>query len=243
MIEIKCPACGAEGRAPKDKVNTRLVCRKCLKVFHVTPTGRTVLGEPPQAAAAAPVKTAREPIEVDLSLDVPPWIRNVSRAVFSPRVLAVVGALIVLAAGYTAVSLLRSESLEERAVKVARATVNGDLGTLLALTAEGTGDDMLRWYTKIQPQFDELKRALQTPEPFVEVVVNREDNTTGNAEVLARLTNKEPSTRTGSRIPDATISTFLTERKVELPLTFSSEGMGGWKLDGKRTFESLPKTP
>ena len=47
MLEIKCPACGAEGRAPKDKILTRLVCRKCLRVFHVTPSGMTVIGEPP----------------------------------------------------------------------------------------------------------------------------------------------------------------------------------------------------
>ena len=46
MIDMKCPSCGAGGRIPKEKVNTRLVCKKCLRVFHVTSAGNTVLGEP-----------------------------------------------------------------------------------------------------------------------------------------------------------------------------------------------------
>ena len=46
MIDMKCPSCGAGGRMPREKVNTRLVCKKCLRVFHVTASGNTVLGEP-----------------------------------------------------------------------------------------------------------------------------------------------------------------------------------------------------
>jgi hypothetical protein len=243
MIDMKCPACGAEGRAPKDKINTRLVCRKCLRVFHITPTGRAVLGEPPQAAASAAAKAPREKVEFDLSLDVPPWLRNFGKFLVSPRVLAVVGGLLVLAASYAAVSLLRGESLEERAMKVARATVDGDLGTLLTLTSSDTGDDMLKWYTKIRPQCDDLKRTLLTPTPYVEVAINREDDSAGTAEVVARISNKEPLARTGARVPDATISTVSAEKKIEIPLALVSEGMGGWKLDGKRTLGTLPKTP
>jgi len=65
MIEIKCPACGAEGRASKEKIQTRLVCRKCLRVFHVTPSGKTVLGEPPApgqtSTAVSRAKAAPDP--------------------------------------------------------------------------------------------------------------------------------------------------------------------------------------
>jgi hypothetical protein len=243
MIDMNCPACGAEGRAPNDKINTRLVCRKCLKVFYLTPTGRAVLGEPPQAAVTPTTKTPREKVEFDFSLDVPPWLRSLTKRVISPKVLAVVGGLIVLAAGYAAVSYLRGESLEERATKVARAAVDGDLGTLLTLTSTDTGDDMVKWYTKVRPQCDELKRALLTPTPFVQLVVNKEDDATGTVEVVAQITNKEPLARTGARIPDATISAFSAEKKIELPLMLTSEGFGGWRLDGKRTLETIPKTP
>ena len=31
MIDMNCPSCGAGGRIPREKVNTRLVCKKCLQ--------------------------------------------------------------------------------------------------------------------------------------------------------------------------------------------------------------------
>ena len=231
MIEMKCPSCKVAGRVSKDKVNTRLVCRKCLSVFHVTATGRAVLGEPPQAAVTT-AKVPREKFGLDLSLDIPPWLRRVAGLVFSPWPLAVLGGLIVLVGGYTAVSILRGESLQERTRKVARAAVIGDLGTLLELTAAGTGDDMLKWYTAVRPQCDELKSVLRTPTPHVEVQVKNEDSGSGTAQVVARV-NQEA---------DPAISAFTSNKSIELPLTLTSEGMAGWMLDGKRTLEAISKT-
>ena len=60
MIEMKCPGCGAGGRAPRDKMNTRMVCKKCLKVFHLSPSGTPVLGEPPASKNATKEKAKRE---------------------------------------------------------------------------------------------------------------------------------------------------------------------------------------
>jgi len=242
MMEIKCPSCGVVGRVSKGKVNTRLVCNKCLKIFHVTSTGRTVLGEPPQAAVTA-VKAPRGKVEFGFGLDIPPWLGRFTKLVFSPKVLAVVGGLILLASGYIAISILRGESLQERTVKLARAAVTGDLGTLLELTATGTGDEMLKWYVIVRPQCDEFKGVLQTPTPFVEVIVNKEDSNNGTASVVARVNSEDPLTRTGTRIPGTTITSFAANKSIELPLELTSEGMGGWRLDGKRTFEAIPKKP
>src|SRR4051794_17130655 len=47
MIEMSCPSCGRAGQVPPEKLHTRLVCRKCHVVFHMEPSGRPVLGEPP----------------------------------------------------------------------------------------------------------------------------------------------------------------------------------------------------
>ena len=61
MIDMKCPSCGAGGRIPREKVNTRLVCKKCLRVFHVTSGGSTVLGEPAAPKdQPRPAKRSRE---------------------------------------------------------------------------------------------------------------------------------------------------------------------------------------
>ena len=95
MIEMKCPACGAEGRAPKEKVNTRLVCRKCLKVFHLTPTGRAVLGEPPVTGttSTAPPHSGRS---ADPTQSVDEWFDRASKAAFTPKSLAIAGGLVLL---------------------------------------------------------------------------------------------------------------------------------------------------
>jgi hypothetical protein len=240
MIEMKCPACGAGGRVSKDKINTRLVCRKCMRVFHLTSGGRTVLGEPPQAAVSA-ARPPREKVEFDYSLDVPPWLGRVTRLVFAPKVLTIAGGLILVACIGIAVSILRGESLKERTTKVARAAVMGDLGTLIELTATGTGDDMLKWYSKVRPQCEELKGALQTQTPFVEVIVSKEDTSNGTASVLARIGTAESPARTGGGISGAASQSLLANKTMELPLELTSEGMSGWRLDGKRTLEAIPK--
>src|SRR3954447_4308183 len=88
MIEVHCPACGAEGRAPKQKTNTRLVCRKCLKVFHITPAGRAVLGEPPPTGETA-TKTPADAVP-DRIPEVDQWLERLSRAVFAPRTIILI---------------------------------------------------------------------------------------------------------------------------------------------------------
>src|SRR4051794_12273752 len=47
MIELECPNCGGYGAVPKEKANTRLVCKKCHFVFHLDGAGRARAGEPP----------------------------------------------------------------------------------------------------------------------------------------------------------------------------------------------------
>ena len=44
MIEMACPSCGRAGQVPKEKLHTRLVCRKCHMVFHVDSQGRPCAG-------------------------------------------------------------------------------------------------------------------------------------------------------------------------------------------------------
>ena len=55
MIKMKCPSCGAAGRVPREKINHRLTCKRCSGVFHLSPSGQAILGEP------APPKDARGP--------------------------------------------------------------------------------------------------------------------------------------------------------------------------------------
>ncbi len=242
MIEMKCPACGAAGRVSKDKLNTRLVCKKCLKVFHVTPTGRAVLGEPPQAAVTA-IKAPREKVELDFGLNVPPWLGRFIKLVFSPKVLAVVGGLILLVGGYIGVSILRGESLQERTVKVARAAVMDDLGTLLELSATDTGDATLLWYAALRPQCDEFKQSLQTLTPFVEVLVNKEDTNNGTASVVARINSQEPLSGTGARLPGASVSSLIPNKITRVSPGVYLGGPGRLETRWKANLCGHPEKP
>src|SRR4051794_18316218 len=46
MVELACPNCGRGGSVPREKMNARMVCKKCHMVFHMNSAGRAVLGEP-----------------------------------------------------------------------------------------------------------------------------------------------------------------------------------------------------
>src|SRR5271163_69933 len=67
MIEMACPRCGAAGRVPNDRINVRLVCKKCLQVFHLKPGGVAVLGEPPVQKQGPKERAPRERLELDVS--------------------------------------------------------------------------------------------------------------------------------------------------------------------------------
>src|SRR5271168_1001252 len=68
MIEMACPRCGAGGRVPRDKLKTRLVCKKCLQVFHLTAAGVAVIGEPAAPRNAPKERAPRERLELDVSV-------------------------------------------------------------------------------------------------------------------------------------------------------------------------------
>src|SRR5271166_4187626 len=104
MIDMKCPSCGAGGRVPNEKVNTRLVCKKCLRVFHVTASGNTVLGEPAppkdQPRPPSPREAARHDT-VERFDNVASRLSKVKLPQVQPRVLAIIGGVVLVAAlGY-----------------------------------------------------------------------------------------------------------------------------------------------
>src|ERR1700677_1130623 len=115
MIDMKCPSCGAGGRVPREKVNTRMVCKKCLRVFHITPSGNTVLGEPAPPKDQPNPPTARESARhdsVDKLDDFASRLSTFKLPRIQPGVIAVIGAIaLVSALGYW---FLTKQSVEFR---------------------------------------------------------------------------------------------------------------------------------
>ena len=162
MVEIECPACGAPGRVTKEKTLTRLVCRKCLKVFHVTASGRSVPGEPPNtsqtATSASAAKAAADPTKNSSS-----GSSVLRRGVSCRRVGTigiVLGVLMLGAVTFFLYGYLRPDSLENRVTQAARAAVLGDRRTVQELAAAGSGDSIDDWYLAIRPKCDELLQHL-----------------------------------------------------------------------------------
>jgi hypothetical protein len=238
MVEIKCPACGAEGRAHKEKFLTRLVCKKCLIVFHVTPSGRTVLGEPP-ATGQTSIAGTHEAAAPDRTQEVDQWFDRVSKKFFSPKSLILTASLILLA-GAAAFFSRGPETLQVRAAKAARAAVQGDPWALRELAATGTVADVDAWYVAIRPQCEELRQRLGSSRLDVNTEVKPQDSEQGWVEVIARVNTVENLERTGFGLPDPSIMTAVNS-SLFLPMVWKTEGWGGWRLDGKRTQE-LSKT-
>jgi hypothetical protein len=242
-MEIKCPACGAEGRAPKEKINTRLVCRKCLKVFHLTASGRAVLGEPP-APGAAVVASPLELQAADRTQKVDRLLEQISETRFPPKALGIALGVLLLAAGGVFFWTRSAETLEDRVTRVAQAAVQGDLQTIRKLSASGTGDEAVKWYDSIRGRCDDIRQHLGTYKLNVEVSVIQRDDEHGTAEVVSRMNSEEDLQRKPGAIidPSLTIGTPSTQ-VITVPMAWKTETWAGWLLDGKRTLEETPSSP
>ncbi|QEH33057.1 hypothetical protein OJF2_15530 [Aquisphaera giovannonii] len=237
MIEIQCPACGAAGRAPADKVNSRLICRKCLKAFHVTASGRTVLGDPPDPGAAhTPTHELHAPDETE---KVDQWFEKVGRALVSPTS-AMIALALAAVIGLVAYRALQKppETLEERAARVARAAVHGDLRTIHDASIPGTDSEATRWYDSVRSQCDDFRQRLGSGQFRVEVGVRQREEPAGTAETVANIQPEETIERKGNALPDPTLTLAPSAGNwLSLPMAWKAEGSAGWKLDPRKTLD------
>src|SRR5262249_17275110 len=236
MIEMSCPRCGAGGRVPNNKVNSRLVCKKCLQVFHLTPGGQAVLGEPPPPKEAPKVRSPREQVEVDLSALEGLGQKLAKLKLPDVKTMAVVGVVLLVVAGIG--WLLSRESLETRSNRVATAISKGDVETIVALALPGTEMEAMKWAVDTIKQHTELKISLGMQEPAKSVQV--QSNTQGSsAQALVQF--KAEAGRRGGALPpedlQAVPSLGNAKKSLELILHWAPDTWGNWRLDAKRTAE------
>ena len=134
MVDMKCPSCGAGGRVPREKINTRLVCKKCLRVFHITASGNTVLGEPSAPKDIPRTQSHRDSTRndrVEKFDNMASKISNVRIPQINPMVLGSIGGIVLIAAlGYWFFS---KQTLEQRAVEIAKSFAKADMKTAVDL--------------------------------------------------------------------------------------------------------------
>jgi len=238
MIDMKCPSCGAGGRVPREKVNTRLVCKKCLRVFHITASGNTVLGEPAPPKDAPKTQSHREAARHDTVQkfdNAASKLSNVKLPQINPNVLYSIGGIVLVAAlGYWFFS---KQSIEQRSQDIARAFIKADMKTAVDLSQPGTEMDTIRWYSDVYKQYGELKLSFGGQEAGVSV--QPQPDSKGGTVQVKLIFSKEGMRFDGSIFSDMVQpNPTLNKGKssLELPLFWTKDLWGNWLLDGTKTF-------
>jgi len=235
MIEMNCPACGAGGRVPRDKVGARLVCKKCLKVFYLTPSGQAVLGEPP--APKVPVKekkVAKDPTGYQTSEALDELASKFAKIQLpSGRTLGIVGGIaLVVGLGFW---LFSRQSLETRARNVAKAITEPDIKKIVDISVPGTETDVILWFNDVYREYNEVKLILGR-DPYI--AVNIPGTSGGNSGVAIVQYSGQGAQSAAPGLADAMQPLpVLSNVKdtLNLRLFFTVDSMGNWLLDGKRT--------
>jgi hypothetical protein len=238
MIEMNCPACGAGGRVPRDKVGTRLVCKKCLQVFHLTPSGQAVQGEPPPPKVAPKEKkVSKDPTGYQTGEALEELASRFAKIQLpSGRTLGIVaGVLLVIGLGFW---LFSRQSLETRARYVGKAIAESDIKKIVDIAVPGTENEVILWFNDVYRQFLDVKVVLGR-EPYVNVLVPGTSG--GNSGVaIIRYSGQSPQASAAPSIADTMQpipSLSNVKDSLDLRVFFAVDSLGNWLVDGKRTAE------
>ncbi|WP_165245856.1 hypothetical protein [Paludisphaera soli] len=240
MINMNCPSCGAEGRIPKEKVNTRLLCKKCLKSFYLTAEGKIVAGSPAEVGTPHHHHLIPEAHALDhVEEEVDHWLARLHKAV--PWAIGAV-VLIVLAIGArTLYHASRPLSLEEQAMTIAQALIRGDAATLRDHSVAGSGDAVAEWTEAVRPELGTRAETPHTVAPRVEFTRSPTDPGPGLIELVTSIKTDQHVGRMGFAVPDVSAE-MKSGGAVEFPMILSGDEGSGWLLDGARTLEAYRKS-
>lgn len=239
VISMHCPSCGAEGRIPKEKLDTRLVCKKCLKTFHLTPEGRPLPGPPPHDEDEDLVShrhdaPGHEFDHVDEEIDL--VMRKIRETL--PKVGIGLGILVALYFLWPLLRGSRPVGLKEQAKAAALALAHGDSSALRSVSVASSPAREL--FEALRPEFQGRGDIEKSSEPMVDVERKSEAPGPGLAEVLASIRPEDKVTRSGIGVRDTSTDVQLA-KPVQFPLVLSGDDRSGWWVDGARSLEAYRK--
>ena len=244
MIEMKCPGCGAGGRAPREKKNARMVCKKCLKVFHLSPSGSPVLGEPPEPKDAPKERVRREAgggIEFGGSFDdLTQKFSKIKLPKISGPAAGIAAVVILLAA--LGIWLFARQSLKTRAELVAKAVMSPEsVKNAIDLAVPETAFDVIKWHSAASLRYGELKMAMGGIDASLNTNILSDGTNGGPAVVVVQFSTA------GTRLGNAGVEALQplpsksnTNSSLEEHLYFVKDSFGNWLLDGTRTLNDKP---
>lgn len=234
MIELACPKCGRGGSIPNQKINSRLVCKKCFVVFHMNTAGRTILGEPnieaPRAEAQNSTLSSRLPSADDFA--------NLKDSLtsFTPKQLGIgAGALAVLGIAWMIFSQA-PESLSDCTTATAIRFAADDLGYLKEIATKDTVDDIVRWFDTVHPKLVKIRSQWKSKEAEVRVMVIDENRKQRSGEAEAFVYPVGSSGSSNALASNGGTSSSPVE-PLELKLHWTLDKSGRWRLNGLRTFQ------
>jgi hypothetical protein len=242
MIEMSCPRCGAGGRVPRDKVNSRLVCKKCLQVFHLSSSLKPVIGEPPPQKEVAKERAPRERMELGL-----PELGGLGDKLAKiklpdPKTLGIIAGVLVVIAFFW--WLFSKQSVEQRSVALAKAIRTLDMDTTVALALPGTELDAMKWLGDIHKEYTELKLAIGNLEPGVSISV--QPGSDGSSSQSLLVFSRQGAISTGPLSVEQAASlepqSAEVKKSLELVLYWTKDTWQAWRLDGKRTAEHASRS-
>jgi hypothetical protein len=234
MLEVKCPSCGAEGRIPRYKVNVRLMCKRCLKPFHVTKAGLALPGDPP-IPKEDPRATTREYERVGAIDDIFSRIAESSFKLpeVSPvAVVALLGIALVVGALYW---IFTRQGMEDRASYIATSLKNGEMQAVMEVCVPGTETEAMVWYADVYKKFLNLKVSLHE-DPGVSV--RPQGGSTGESALVVAQYARAGTTQGGPAFAETlqAVPSFASDNQtLDVPLFLVKDMWGDWLLDGKRT--------
>ena len=238
MIEMSCPRCGASGRVPNDRVNSRLVCKKCLQVFHLSASHHAVLGEPPVRKKEVHRERApRERVEIQM-----PGLEGLGNKLSKirlpdPKTLGVSAAVLLAIAFFW--WLFSKQSVEQRSNALAAAIRKLDINSAVGMAMPETEMQVMKWVGDVYKQYLDLKLNLGNLEPGVQIKV--QENSDGTAQSLM-LFSREGASSSGPLSVEEAASlepqSATSKKSMELVVFWAKDTWGTWRLDGRRTAEN-----
>ena len=159
MIPMSCPSCGRKGNVPLDRLNTRMHCKKCDAIFHLDPSGKPVLGEPPAAKGSKGAKGARNKNE---PLD--PIGILASKLVKTPKPIWMgLAGMLGLYVAYLAFTMLgpaprtAEGEFQQRNVAAAIAFLERDAATLQNMATQDSREEIVKLIEEFRPLVGDAK--------------------------------------------------------------------------------------
>jgi len=231
-------------------MNSRLVCRKCHVVFHMEPSGRTILGEPNHGPAKDPRKQKKqgehhsvlEALHLPKLDDLTHLGDNLSDYSFPVKpVLGILGGLVVLWIGFSFFNG-PPESVADRARLAVEALANDDLSRLKGYATDKTRDDLIRWYDAAHARLEQSRQSWGSKDSTVQVVIIEEDHKAQKGVVEAFIVPASSGTQTASMIPAVGSKSNAKGAANKTPVAFSLHWVysgSHWWLDGRQSLSVL----